>query len=132
MNTKDFLIGTLIGGFVGAAAALLLAPKSGKELRSDISEQASIAKEKTTKFTATAYEKGSEIASKAKEKSASIAKTVSEQSGKVASKVKEVTKNITSDVKALKATGEQAVEEDELEEVVEEVQAEVVSTVEEK
>lgn len=98
MNTKDFLIGTLIGAFVGAAAALLLAPKSGKELRQDISEQALIAKEKTAKLTTTAYEKGSELAHRAKEKSVSIAKTVSEQ----ASKVKEVTKNIAEDVKALR------------------------------
>ena len=43
MNTKDFLIGTLIGGIVGATTALFLAPKSGKELRSDISDQASAA-----------------------------------------------------------------------------------------
>lgn len=35
--TKGFLIGALIGGAVGAAAALLTAPKSGKELRDDIS-----------------------------------------------------------------------------------------------
>ncbi len=46
MNTKDFLIGTLVGGIVGATTALFLAPKSGKELRSDISEQAYNAKEK--------------------------------------------------------------------------------------
>jgi gas vesicle protein len=38
MNAKDFLIGTLIGGLVGAATALLLSPKSGPELRGDIAE----------------------------------------------------------------------------------------------
>ena len=40
MNTKDFVIGALIGGIVGAASALLLAPKSGKELRQDLNHQA--------------------------------------------------------------------------------------------
>jgi len=35
-HSKDLLIGGLIGGMIGAAAALLLAPKSGKELRSDL------------------------------------------------------------------------------------------------
>ena len=35
--TKGFLLGAIIGGAVGAAAALLTAPKSGKELREDIS-----------------------------------------------------------------------------------------------
>lgn len=32
----NFLIGTLVGGLVGTAAALLLAPKSGCELRQDL------------------------------------------------------------------------------------------------
>ncbi|WP_078430108.1 YtxH domain-containing protein [Alkalihalobacterium alkalinitrilicum] len=87
MNTKDFLIGSLIGGIVGASAALLLAPKSGKELRSNINEQALLAKEKTTNLTNTAYERGNEWASLAKEKST-----------QVVDKVKEVTKNIKTDV----------------------------------
>ncbi|MBL4951926.1 YtxH domain-containing protein [Neobacillus sp. OS1-32] len=34
---KSFFLGALIGGLAGAAAALLLAPKSGKELRHSIS-----------------------------------------------------------------------------------------------
>lgn len=97
MNTKDFLIGTLIGGIVGASAALLLAPKSGKELRSDISEQAQIAKEKTTALTSTAYEKGNEWAQIAKDKSSDIAKTVQAQSQQVIEKVKEVANKVKSD-----------------------------------
>lgn len=97
MNTKDFLIGTLIGGLVGAAAALLLAPKSGKELRSDISEQAQIAKEKTTAFTTSAYEKGNEWARIAKDKSSDLAKTVQAQSQQVIEKVKEVASKVKSD-----------------------------------
>jgi len=38
-TTKGFLIGVLTGGVVGGSIALLLAPKSGKELRKDISEK---------------------------------------------------------------------------------------------
>lgn len=34
--TKGFLLGALVGGAVGAITALLLAPKSGAELRRDI------------------------------------------------------------------------------------------------
>lgn len=74
MNTKDFLIGTLIGGIVGATTALFLAPKSGKELRNDLGEQAQMAKAKTSEFTSTAYDKGNEWATIAKEKSSNIAK----------------------------------------------------------
>ena len=46
INTKDFLIGALVGGIVGAVTALLLAPKSGKEMRSDLNFQAHALKEK--------------------------------------------------------------------------------------
>ncbi len=46
INAKDFLIGSLIGGIVGAATALFLAPKSGKELRDDLNTHAGTLKEK--------------------------------------------------------------------------------------
>lgn len=46
IESKDFFLGALIGGVIGATAALLLAPKSGKELRGDISQQYSVLKEK--------------------------------------------------------------------------------------
>ncbi|WP_240374584.1 YtxH domain-containing protein [Bacillus piscicola] len=99
MNTKDFFIGSLIGGIVGASAALLLAPKSGRELRSDITEGAQTARERTSEFTSDAYEKGSEWASFAKEKSSSLAKNVSEQSNKWYGRVKEVAKRQDDDEK---------------------------------
>ncbi|MFP4528751.1 MAG: YtxH domain-containing protein [Candidatus Kapaibacterium sp.] len=35
-TTKGFLFGAIIGGAVGAVAALLLAPKSGRELRKEL------------------------------------------------------------------------------------------------
>lgn len=35
---KGFVLGTIIGGVAGALTALLLAPKSGKELRDDIAQ----------------------------------------------------------------------------------------------
>ncbi|MCT8137343.1 YtxH domain-containing protein [Anaerobacillus sp. CMMVII] len=101
MNTKDFLIGALVGGLVGAASALLLAPKSGKELREDLNNQALTAKEKTSGFTQTALEKGSQYAHIAKEKSTTIAKTVSEQSSQLVDRVKELTDSVRRDVEEL-------------------------------
>jgi len=38
MNGKDFLIGMLVGSIIGASVAFLMAPKSGRELRQDLSE----------------------------------------------------------------------------------------------
>nr|WP_295970992.1 YtxH domain-containing protein [uncultured Bacillus sp.] len=94
INAKDFLIGTLIGGIVGSLTALLLAPKSGKELRGDINNQALLLKEKTEQLRDTAVVKGNELASTVKDKTASISKTVSQQSSELVSKVKNLKENV--------------------------------------
>jgi gas vesicle protein len=39
-RATNFLIGAIVGGLVGAGLALLFAPKSGVELRQDISDYA--------------------------------------------------------------------------------------------
>ncbi len=88
INSKDFMIGTLIGGIVGAATALLLAPKSGKDLRNDLNEQAGVLKEKTGQWKDSAVEKSNEFAAVAKEKSSAISKSVQEQSNNVVGKIK--------------------------------------------
>ncbi|WJV31314.1 YtxH domain-containing protein [Rossellomorea sp. AcN35-11] len=88
INSKDFMIGTLIGGIVGAATALLLAPKSGKDLRHDLNEQATVIREKTGQWKDTAVEKSNEFAAVAKEKSSALTKSVQEQSNNVVGKLK--------------------------------------------
>ncbi len=90
INAKDFVIGTLIGGIVGAATALLLAPKSGKELRTDLNEQASTIREKSSQWKDTAYEKGTELAAVAREKSSELSKALQEQSTVIADRVKSI------------------------------------------
>lgn len=93
INTKDFLIGALIGGIVGAATALFLAPKSGKELRSNINEQASVLKGKTGQIRETAVVKGAKLAAAAKEKTNVLSQTVSKQSTELVNKVKNLKPN---------------------------------------
>jgi len=39
-QSKVFFIGAIVGGVIGSVSALLFAPKSGKELRQDISSGA--------------------------------------------------------------------------------------------
>lgn len=48
--TKGFIFGALIGGAVGAITALLLAPKSGEELRKDLAEKGNQAYDKAQKY----------------------------------------------------------------------------------
>ena len=67
MNGKDFLLGAVAGAVVGALAALLLAPKSGRELRGDIAEQYHNVAHKTQEFAQTVSSKSQELAGKAKE-----------------------------------------------------------------
>jgi len=47
---KSFLFGALSGAALGAAAALLLAPKPGKELRKDIADTAQLVGGKTAEL----------------------------------------------------------------------------------
>jgi len=56
-DTRSILISFAVGGLVGAGVALLLAPKSGKELRKDIKNMAVETRDKI----ATTVEKGKEL-----------------------------------------------------------------------
>lgn len=67
INGKDFLLGAVVGGVIGAISALLLAPKSGKELRGDIGHQYHNVKEKTQEIAEVVNRKSHEVADKAKE-----------------------------------------------------------------
>lgn len=77
VNMKDFVIGALVGGIVGAAAGLLLAPKSGKDLRSDVAVQAVNLKDKSA-----------DLSSTAKDKTVQLSKQIQEQSTQLVEKVK--------------------------------------------
>ena len=54
---SSFLVPFLVGGLIGAGIALLLAPKSGRELRQDIKDVAS----KTRDTVAETVEKGKDL-----------------------------------------------------------------------
>jgi gas vesicle protein len=88
---KEFLVGAVIGSVLGAVTALLLAPKSGKDLRADLSEQVLTVSEKTQS-----------IASNVSSKTQEIAKQVSLQTGDWVQKAKEVASNVSDEVRAWK------------------------------
>ena len=53
-NGGSFAVGFLIGGLVGAAAALLLAPKKGSETRSDLLERSQAMRSRAEELAAQA------------------------------------------------------------------------------
>lgn len=112
MNGKDFLIGALVGGIIGAGAALLLAPKSGKELRVDLSEGYQTATRKTQE----------------------LAKNVGEKSEFFVEKVKEVASNVKDDLQVLKAnTIEHAKEvKEDIKDTAEQIKDEVAAATDSK
>lgn len=93
INSKDFLLGAVMGSVIGAVTALLLAPKSGQELRGDISKQYQQVSTKTQ-----------ELASNVGEKTKELAGTVSEKSQEWATKAKEVAENLSEDIKSIRKT----------------------------
>jgi len=87
---KGFLIGFLAGGAIGAILALLYAPKSGKELRSDIKLKTDGILDDADKYLAEAKDKAKDLINEGKKKSEKLiseAKTKSEELLKDAEKV---------------------------------------------
>ncbi|WP_280769950.1 YtxH domain-containing protein [Salipaludibacillus daqingensis] len=121
INTKDFLIGGLVGGVVGAAVTFLWTPKSGREIRQNINQQAKVAKHKTTDWTSQAVEKGSTMASTA-------ARSVSDQSTQLIDKVKTLTTSVRKDMAQLTESADYLV--DDLEGISEDIAASVRQEVE--
>ncbi|SES35245.1 YtxH domain-containing protein [Salipaludibacillus aurantiacus] len=121
IDTKDFFIGGVIGVIVGASTAILLAPKSGKELRQDINHQARAAKDKTSDWTNQAVEKGSSMASTA-------ARSVSDQSTHLIDKMRRLSLSVRKDVEQLTESADYLA--DDLEGISEDIAASVKQEVE--
>ncbi|MCG7344433.1 YtxH domain-containing protein [Sporosarcina sp. ACRSL] len=108
----SFLLGALVGGVIGAAAALFLAPKTGREMRDDFSEQAVQLKNKGIELSAVAKDKATGITSAAKEKTDGITKTIQEQSGQIVDKVKSLANktSVPMDDGTVSSEGEEAID----------------------
>lgn len=87
MSGKDFFIGAVVGGLLGAVTALLLAPKSGQELRGDISHQVHQVSDKTK-----------QIASDVSDKTQQLAREFSTRSSEIAEKAKEIGTKIAEEL----------------------------------
>lgn len=68
-TAKGFMIGLLTGGLIGAAIALLYAPKSGRELRADIKTKAGEIADDAEQYLTAAKHKAVDIINEGKKKS---------------------------------------------------------------
>ncbi|NOU98012.1 YtxH domain-containing protein [Paenibacillus sp. LMG 31456] len=86
---KDLLIGAVVGTLLGAVTALLFAPKSGRELRADISEGVHNVTEKTQQVAGTVADKSKQIAGTISDKTQHAVQTIGRQTSEWAGKAKE-------------------------------------------
>ncbi|MDQ7864461.1 YtxH domain-containing protein [Peribacillus frigoritolerans] len=83
------MIGALIGGMIGAATALFMAPKTGKELRNDFNEQARNISEKNRKIKTNGDgKKVQSLLILQKKKTSSVTEIVTNKSSNIVNKVK--------------------------------------------
>lgn len=76
---KGLLIGFIAGGLVGAVAALLYAPKSGKELRSDIKRKAADMADDATEYVKNARAKTMDVINEGKVRSEQLVSEAKER-----------------------------------------------------
>jgi gas vesicle protein len=95
-SNSKFVQGAVIGGLVGAAMALLLAPKLGRELRSDLSEKLSIVADKSKQICDTAAEKAD-----------TFAETINSHANTVIDGIKEVSADVAEELKITPTRGDE-------------------------
>jgi gas vesicle protein len=92
-NEKDcgvFLKGFVIGGVLGVLAGILFAPKSGKELRSDIKEKGSTVLKDAKDIYTDAGAKAKEIIEEAKHQAGELKKEADRYLSEARQKAKEI------------------------------------------
>ncbi len=82
MNNRTFWLGACWGTVVGACTALLLAPRSGRELRSDVAQSASRAGERARNT----YNRASENVTYAAGRAADIADDLAERARRLSAR----------------------------------------------
>jgi gas vesicle protein len=100
-DRDSFFKGFLIGGVVGALAALLFAPKSGKELRGDIIRKGEEAVEGSKRIYNDAKSKAQAIISDAVEKAKSLKEEAAEHLATARQKAEALLANAETRVDAL-------------------------------
>lgn len=86
----EFMKGLLVGGAVGAVAAILLAPKSGKELREDIVQKGEQTYGQLRNFASDARDKAQAILDDARQRADELKREANRQLAEARLKAREV------------------------------------------
>jgi gas vesicle protein len=87
---SHFFMGVLIGSVLGALAGIFFAPKSGKELRSDLKEKGSEVLKEGKEIYADASTKAKEIIEEAKHQAKELKKEADRHLSEARQKAKEI------------------------------------------
>lgn len=110
-ETKHFLKGVIIGGVVGSLAALLFAPKAGKDIRHNLQSKAYSALDKTDEVKNIVIQKGIDIRGFASDAKGRMTKVVKEQTDALVGAVQTVTKKTGEDAIEVLEDARQTIEE---------------------
>ena len=94
-NTGSFLLGAIIGGTAGAVAALLFAPKSGREFRDDLNQQANVLRDTALDYADIVTEKGNVMYQTASDAAQDIRVNLSESAEVLKAQLNEATTEAT-------------------------------------
>ncbi|MFM7321830.1 MAG: YtxH domain-containing protein [Armatimonadota bacterium] len=86
-NKSEFMLGLVIGGAVGAAVALLYAPRSGAETRDQLKHKGDELKDGAHDLVERAVHRAEELGTQVKDRTAGLASTVRDSASQMASRV---------------------------------------------
>ncbi len=99
-GAKDFLLGAFVGALTGSVVALLLAPKTGTELRKSLTEQFQQVREKGEQLKQTLIDEGQlkEYAEEAKHKLSKSVEKVQNLNVNIEEKARQKITDIASEI----------------------------------
>ena len=106
-----FFVGLLAGGAIGAAIALLYAPKTGKELRQDIKSRTDDYLDEADKYIAEAKDKAINLINDGKKKSEKLIKEAKEKSEELLKDAEKVLDEAKAKTEEMVKTGKVKVEQ---------------------
>ena len=101
-SSNGVLLGAIVGGAIGAISALLFAPKSGANLREDLSNKFRTISEKTKDIATAVGQNTKEFASTVGQNTKDLASSIKEEAGDLADHAKKSNQHIVDSFSSAK------------------------------